>query len=349
MKDIVIGDRLVGPGHPTYIIAEMSANHGGSLDRALELVRAAATSGADAVKVQTYRADTMTIDSTEAPFRVVGGTLWDDRTLFDLYGEACTPWEWHGRLQAEAAAAGIDFFSSPFDGSAVDFLVSLGVPVLKIASFELVDHALIALAAATGLPLIMSTGMASAEEIEEGVATALAAGASGVALLRCNSAYPAPEAEMDLRTIPDMASRWGVPIGLSDHTLGQTAAIAAVAVGACILERHLTIDRDEPTADAAFSLEPAEFEAMVLAVRETEALLGSVRYGPSEREKPSLLFRRSLFVVEDVAAGEEFSGANVRSIRPGHGLAPRHLPDVIGRRAAAPVRRGTPLSWELLS
>ncbi len=348
MSAIRIGDRQVGPGLPTYVIAEMSANHGGSYERAAELVRQAAAAGADAVKVQTYRPETMTIDSTQDPFRVSGGTLWDGRTLFDLYREAQTPWDWHPKLQAEAIALGLDFFSSPFDSSAVDFLVDLDVPVLKIASFELVDHALIHAAASTGKPLIMSTGMASAEEIDDAVRVARSAGAGGVALLRCNSAYPAPACEMDLRTIADMRRRWDVPVGLSDHTLGATAAVTAVALGACILEKHFTLSRLDRTADAEFSLEADELRAMVIAVREAEAALGAVRYGPSERERSSLAFRRSLFVVEDVAEGEAFTAQSVRSIRPSHGLAPRHLADVLGRAATRDVQRGTPLAWELV-
>jgi pseudaminic acid synthase len=348
VAEISIGNRLVGAGHPTYVIAELSANHGGSLDRAFELVRRAAEAGADAVKVQTYRPETMTIDSSREPFQVSGGTLWDGRTLFDLYGEAQTPWEWHAELQAEAEAAGVDFFSSPFDATAVRFLADLGVPVLKIASFELVDHGLIRAAAGTGLPLIMSTGMASVDDIDDAVRVAREAGAEGIALLRCNSAYPAPAAEMDLRTIPDMAARWDVPVGLSDHTLGTTAAVAAVALGACILEKHVTLSRSEPTPDAEFSLEPDELRCMVEAVREAESALGTIRYGASEREKSSLAFRRSLFVVADVAEGETFTGENVRAIRPGDGLAPRHLDVVLGRRATARVERGTPLTWDLI-
>jgi N-acetylneuraminate synthase len=348
MSEIVIGNRSVGPGHPTFVIAELSANHGGSYDRAVELVQCAAAAGADAVKLQTYRPETMTIDSDAEPFRVSGGTLWDGHTLFDLYGEAQTPWEWHSGLQHEAAALGIDFFSSPFDVGAVAFLADLDVPVLKIASFELVDHELVRAAAATGLPLIISTGMASAQEIDDAVRVART-GDGGVALLRCNSAYPAAPDEMDLRTIGDMAARWQVPVGLSDHTLGSATAVAAVALGACLLEKHLTLRRSDPSADAAFSMEPDEFRAMVDAVRVVEAALGRVRYGPSRSEKASLAFRRSLFVVADIEAGDCFTRENVRSIRPGHGLAPQHLPAVLGRRASARITRGTPLDWELVS
>lgn len=349
MNGLVVGGRAVGPGHPTYLVAELSANHGGSLDRALELVRLAAASGADAVKIQTYTAESMTIDAPTDDFVVRGGTLWDGRTLYELYEQAATPWEWLPRLQEEAADAGVDFFSSPFDAAAVALLDGLDVPVLKIASFELVDHTLVRAAAATGRPLIMSTGMATVEEIDEAVAAARGAGAAGLALLRCNSAYPAPPGEMDLCTIPDMVARWHVPVGLSDHTLGTTAAVAAVALGACIVEKHFTDDRRRPTADSAFSLEPAELRAMVDAVREAEQALGSVRYGPSEREAASLAFRRSLFVVADLEAGDVLTAGNVRSIRPASGLAPRHLDQVLGRRTTRPVRRGTPLSWDLVA
>jgi N-acetylneuraminate synthase len=346
MADIVIAGRPVGPGRPTYVIAELSANHGGRYERAEELVRAAAEAGADAAKVQSYTADTMTLDSDAPAFQVGEGMLWKGRTLYDLYEEAQTPYEWYPRLRAVAEDAGIDFFSSPFDRAAVEFLVEQDAPVLKIASFELVDLELIRDAAGTGLPLIMSTGMASAEEIDEAVSAARDAGAGGVILLRCNSAYPAPAAEMDLRTIPDMARRWEVPVGLSDHTVGHAAAVAAVALGAVVLEKHLTISRRDPTADAAFSLEPDEFRDMVAAVREAESALGVVRYGPSEREQASAGYRRSIFVSADVGAGEELSRQNVRVIRPGHGLAPRHLPEVLGRRARRPLERGTPLNWD---
>ncbi|MGH9226791.1 MAG: pseudaminic acid synthase [Acidimicrobiales bacterium] len=348
MPHFAIGDRQVGPGHRTYVIAELSANHGGSYDRAVELVRLAAEAGADAVKVQTYRPDTMTLDLAQEPFVVSGGTLWDGRTLHDLYTEAMTPWEWHAPLQAEARQAGVDFFSSPFDAAAVDLLVDLDVPVLKIASFELVDHGLIRYAAATGRPLIMSTGMATADEIDEALAIAREAGAAGIALLRCNSAYPAPNAEMDLRTIVDMQARWDLPIGLSDHTLGTTAAVVAVSLGACILEKHFTLSRAEPGPDSAFSLEPVEFAAMVAAVREAEAVQGGIRYGPSRREQSSVAFRRSLFAVADIDSGQPFTEENVRAIRPGQGLAPKHLAAVLGRRARCRIERGTPLSWELI-
>ncbi|MCU1447967.1 MAG: N-acylneuraminate-9-phosphate synthase [Acidimicrobiales bacterium] len=347
-REMVVAGRPVGPGHPTYVIAELSANHGQRLERAEELVRAAAEAGADAVKLQTYTAGSMTLDSDNEVFRVAEGTLWSGRTLYDLYEEAHTPWDWLPKLQAVAHEVGLELLSSPFDTEAVDFLVEHDVPALKIASFELVDLELIAYAASKGRPLIVSTGMATAEEIDAGVVTALEAGAAGVALLRCNSAYPAPPEEMDLRTIPDMLERWRVPVGLSDHTLGSAAAAAAVAVGATVLEKHLTMSRAEPGPDSAFSLEPLEFGAMVTAVRETEKVLGRVRYGPSSHEEASLGFRRSLFVVSDLGAGERYTRENLRAIRPGHGLPPSSLEAVLGRRAARAVERGTPLSWDLV-
>lgn len=349
VQPVKIGDRLVGPGEPVYVIAELSANHQGSLDVALDVVRAAAEAGADAVKLQTYTADTMTIDCDLPPFQIGEGTIWEGRNLYELYEEAHTPWEWHDPLAAEAERLGLDLFSTPFDKTALDFLEERDPPCHKIASFELVDIPLIRAVAATGRPLIMSTGMATAEEIDEAVEAATSSGDGGVVLLRCNSGYPADPTEMDLRTITDMADHWGLPVGLSDHTTGTVAASAAVALGAVAIEKHLTLDRAAGGPDATFSLEPHEFAEMASAVRETEALLGSVRYGPSEREKPSLAFRRSLWIVEDVAEGELLTEQNVRAVRPAGGLWPQHLGDVLGRRAMRAVERGTPAEWGLLS
>lgn len=343
---IRIGPRAVGPGHPAFVIAELSANHGGDYARAADLVRRAAEAGADAVKLQTYTPDTMTISSDDDVFRVGDGTEWAGRNLYDLYTEAQTPWEWHAPLKELAESLDLQLFSSPFDGRALRFLDELGVPAIKIASFEIVDWALIRAAAETGRPLILSTGMATKPEIAEAVSIARAAGCEELALLRCNSAYPAPAAEMDLRTIPDMASEWHVPVGLSDHTVGVAAAIASVALGASLLEKHVTLSRSEPGPDRAFSLEPHELKVMVGAVREAEQSLGSVRYGPSEHENASLAFRRSLFVVADVNAGQRFTADNVRAIRPGAGLAPKHLDTVLERRAARDLKRGTPLTWD---
>lgn len=346
---IDIGGRRVGEGASTFIIAELSANHGASWDRAVELVEQAVECGVDAVKVQTFRADAMSLDGDQPWFRVTGGTLWDGETLHGLYKRAAMPWEWTAPLKELAERRGVQLFSSPFDAEAVDFLDALEVPAFKIASFELVDLALIERAASTGRPLILSTGMASRNEIDDAVRTARAAGGGGIALLRCNSAYPAPPDQMDLRTITDMGTTWSAPVGLSDHTLGIGAAVAAVSLGASILEKHFTLSRAEPGPDSAFSLEPPEFHRLVEAVREAESALGGVRYGPSDQEKASLAFRRSLFVVADVRAGDTLDEQSVRSIRPANGLAPKCLPQVLGRRAAVDIARGTPLDWALLT
>ena len=342
-----IGYRQVGPGRPVYVIAELSANHHHDLGRAVEIVRAAAAAGADAVKVQTYTADTMTIDSDRPPFRIEG-TLWDGRTLYDLYREAHLPWEWHAPLQRAAVEAGLDFFSSPFDASAVAFLDDLGVPAYKIASFENVDLPLIRRVARTGRPVILSTGMATLDEVAEAVETFRQAGGSELALLKGASAYPAPLDQMNLRAIRTLADTFGVAVGLSDHTLGTEAPAAAVALGASVIEKHLTLSRDEPGPDSAFSLEPGEFRAMVDAVRATEAMLGSPEVRRTAKEEGSLAFRRSLFVVEDVAAGELFTTSNVRAIRPGDGLHTRHIDEVLGRAAAVDIERGTPLAWSFV-
>jgi N-acetylneuraminate synthase len=345
---IEIGKRRIGPGNPTYCIAEVSANHNQDYDQAVRIIHAAKESGADAVKLQTYTADTMTIASPRKEFRISGGTLWDGRNLHDLYGEAFTPWEWQPRLKKVAEDLDMDLFSTAFDTTAVDFLEQMGVPAHKVASFELVDISLIQKMARTGKPLIMSTGMASVEEIEEALQSAREEGATQVALLKCTSAYPAPAEEMNLRAIPEMARRFGVPVGLSDHTMGIAAPLAAVALGGCIIEKHLTLSRATPGPDSAFSLEPLEFKAMVEAVRTTEKALGKAYFGASEKEEASKVFRRSLFVVQEVKRGEAFTEANVRSIRPGHGLHTRHLGDVLGKRAIRDIERGTPLSWDLV-
>ncbi len=348
MTRLEIDNRIVGQGHPVYIIAELSANHNQDFDQAVQLIRAAKLAGADAIKLQTYTPDTITIDCKAPFFQVGGGTLWDGRTLYDLYAEAYTPWDWQPRLKAIANDLGMSLFSSPFDFTAVDFLETMGAPAYKIASFELVDLPLIRRVAQTGKPIIMSTGMATLAEIDEAMRAARAAGATQIALLKCNSAYPAPPEEMNLHTIPHLAAAFGVPVGLSDHTLGIAVPAAAVALGACIIEKHFTLSRAVPGPDSAFSLEPHEFTAMVEAVRITERALGEVSYANAQREAASRVFRRSLFVVQDVRAGEAFTAQNVRSIRPGHGLHTRHLEDVIGRVASTEVRRGTPLSWNLI-
>ena len=347
-RELNINGRLIGPGHPVYIIAELSANHGQNFDQAVETIRAMKKSGADAVKVQTYTADTLTIPCDNEFFRIRGGTLWDGKTLYELYQEAFMPWEWQPKLQSVAAQLGLDFFSSPFDATAVDFLESLKVPAYKIASFELVDIPLIRKIAATGKPIIASTGMASVEEINEALEAARDAGAKEIALLKCTSAYPALPEEMNLRTIADMAKRFELPIGLSDHTMGIAAPVAAVALGACIVEKHFTLSRNMAGPDSAFSLEPEEFKKMTEAIRDTEKALGRADYSISEKENGMRAFRRSLFVVEDVKAGEIFTGKNVRSIRPGNGLHTRHLPEILGRKADRDIERGTPLGWSHL-
>jgi pseudaminic acid synthase len=344
-----IGSRTIGACYPTYIIAEMSANHNQDFDQAVQIIRAAKDAGADAVKLQTYTPDTMTIDSRNEYFQIGKGTLWEGKNLYELYGEAYTPWDWQPKLKQIANDLGLDCFSTPFDFSAVDFLEQMQVPAYKIASFELVDLPLIQRVARTGKPLIMSTGMATLGEIDEAVRAFREAGGRELALLKCNSGYPAPPEEMNLRTIPHLASAFNLPVGLSDHTLGIAATVGAVALGACIIEKHFTLRRADGGPDAAFSLEPHEFKAMVAAVRETEQALGSVRYEPTPKEIASRVFRRSLFVVEDVKRGELFSAANVRSIRPSHGLPPKYLPDILGKKAATNIVRGTPLGWRLIS
>jgi N-acetylneuraminate synthase len=345
---ITIGKRTVGAGHPVYVIAEISANHHQNFEEALRIIRAAKEAGADAVKLQTYTPDTITIDSDRPEFRVGGGTIWDGRNLHELYGEAYTPWEWQPNLKVAANDLGMDCFSSAFDATAVEFLEKIGVPAHKVASFELVDIPLIRRMARTGKPLIISTGMASEEEIQEAVQTARQAGATQIALLKCTSAYPAPPEEMNLRTIPEMSHRFDVVAGLSDHTMAISVPVAAVALGACIIEKHITLSRSTPGPDSAFSLEPQEFKAMVEAVREAEKALGAVHFGLSEKESGMRTFRRSLFVVQNVKQGELFTTENVRSIRPGHGLHTRHLAEVLGRPAARNIERGTPLVWDLI-
>ena len=344
-----IGNRTIGWQAPCYVIAELSANHNQNFDQAVRILHAAKDAGADAVKLQTYTADTITLRSDKECFRIAGGTLWDGRILYDLYQEAFTPWEWQPKLKEIADELGMHLFSSAFDDSAVDFLEQMNVPAHKVASFELVDIGLIQKMARTGKPLIMSTGMASEEEISEAVEAARGAGATQIALLKCTSAYPAPPEEANLLTIPELARRFGCPVGLSDHTMGIAVPVVAVALGACIIEKHLCLRRADGGPDGAFSLEPQEFKAMVEAVRTAEKALGSVQFASGPREANSRRFRRSLFVVEDIKKGELFTKQNVRSIRPADGLHPRHFNEVLGKRAARDVERGTPLTWTLVS
>jgi pseudaminic acid synthase len=345
VQQIGIKNRGIGPGYPAYVIAEMSANHHQNFDRAVKIIEAAKQAGADAIKLQTYTPDTLTIDCDEEYFHIEG-TLWEGRTLYDLYQEAYMPWEWQPKLKQVTDDLGLDFFSTAYDVTAVDFLEEIDIPVYKIASFELVDLPLLRRVAQTGKPIILSTGMATLAEVDEAVRTIREAGGEQLALLKCTSAYPAPPEEMNLCTISHLAQAFDVPVGLSDHTLGIAVAVASVALGACIIEKHFTLSRQDPGPDSAFSLEPHEFKAMVEAVRVAEKALGEVNYEVTAREQESRVFRRSLFVVKDMRAGEVFTGENVRSIRPGHGLNTRYLDEVLGRRAARDIERGTPLNWD---
>lgn len=343
---MMINGRQIGPDHPPYVIAELSANHNGSLDKALALIDAAQATGADAVKIQTYRPDTITLDSDADEFRIKGG-LWDGRRLFDLYADAHTPWDWHKPLFDRARARGITIFSSPFDPTAVDLLEDLGAPAYKIASFEAVDLPLIRYVAATGKPMIISTGMADAEEIAEAIAAARDGGCRELAILHCVSGYPAPAADYNLRTIPDMIDRFGLITGLSDHTLDNTTAVASVAMGAAIIEKHLTLDRSGGGPDDSFSLEPHEFTELCKGARTAWEAMGRIDYGRKSSESGNVIFRRSLYFVRDIAKGQRITPEDVRSVRPGYGLAPKHLDRVLGRKAKTDIRLNTPVLEDL--
>jgi len=344
---IEINERRIGPGCPLYIVAEMSANHCQDFDLAVKIIRIAKEAGADAVKIQTYTPDTLTIDCDNDHFRIKG-TLWNGRTLHDLYGEAYTPWDWQPRLKEIANKMGLDLFSTAFDETSVEFLESMDVPAYKVASFENGDLPLLRRIARTGKPAIISTGMATLAEIDEAVRTFREAGGRGLALLKCTSAYPASPEGMNLRTIPHLMDTFGVPAGISDHTLDLSVPVAAVSLGACIIEKHLALSRSMPGPDSAFSLEPHEFSAMISAARTAQKALGTVFYGPTDAESASRVFRRSLFVVQDMKEGGRFTPDNVRSIRPGNGLHTRYLKNVLGRRAVRDIKRGTPLSWDIV-
>lgn len=343
-----IGDRRIGPGQPTYIVAELSGNHNGDLRQALELVKAAKRAGADAVKLQTYTADTLTIDSEQEVFRIPSGNTWEGRTLHDLYREASTPWEWQPELKAAADGLGIELFSTAFDLTSVEFLEQVGVRAYKIASFELVDLELIRAVAKTGKPVIASTGLATLGEIEEAVQTARQSGCRELALLECASAYPASPTDYSLLTIPHLSQMFGVPTGLSDHTLGIAVAIAGVAVGARIVEKHLKLSDESDGPDAAFSITPSQLAQLVEGIRTAEEALGEVSYQVTDRERANRCFRRSLFAVRDIRVGEKFTRSNTRSIRPGFGLAPMYLGTVLDCRASRSIRRGEPISWDML-
>jgi N-acetylneuraminate synthase len=345
MHAFEIAGRPVGADHSPYIIAELSGNHNGDKSRALELVDAAASTGADAIKLQTYTADTITIDVDRPEFRIEGG-LWDGRSLYELYQEASTPWEWHEDLFKRAAKHGLACFSSPFDHSAVDFLAGLNAPAYKIASFELVDLPLIRKAASMGKPLIMSTGVANYAEIEEACKAAEAAPA--VTLLHCISAYPAAPEDMRLGTIAALGAAFGVQVGLSDHTLGSAVSVASIAMGATVIEKHMTLKRADGGPDAAFSLEPDEFKSLVDDCRMAHAALGPAQTDRQGVGSANAKFRRSLYVVEDIPKGAALSQANIRSIRPGNGLKPKHLDSVLGKAALRDLKRGEPLDWDMI-
>ena len=329
-----------------FIIAELSANHNGSLDTALKTIDAMKASGADAVKLQTYTPDTITLDCDSEMFTISQGTLWDKRKFHDLYAEAMTPWEWHPILFDHAKSLGMEAFSSPFDNSAVDFLSELDVPAYKIASFEITDIPLIEYTAAKGKPIIISTGIATQDDIKEALNACRRSGNDQITLLKCTSAYPAALEEMNLLTIADMKNRFEVSVGLSDHTMSLSAPVAAVALGARVIEKHFILDRGMGGADSAFSLEPQEFKMMVDAVRDTEKLLGKVTYDLSAKSLKSREFSRSLFVAEDVKVGDTINSLNVRSVRPGFGLSPKHLKAIIGEKFKEDISKGTPLSWD---
>lgn len=345
MKDIVIKNRKIGVGHPAYIIAEMSANHAGSIERAKEIICAAKSAGADCIKIQTYTPDTMTINCDNEHFQIESGT-WEGENLYHLYEKAYTPWEWQKELMEEAKRIGIDFFSTPFDKTAVDFLESIGIEFYKIASFELVDIPLIKYVASKGKPIIMSTGMSTLSEIEDAVQAIRDEGNDQIILLRCASAYPAITDEMNLLTMKNMGETFDVSVGLSDHSMGSVGAITAVALGANVIEKHFCLDREIENPDASFSMNPEEFKQMVCDVRQAEKAIGVVQYGPTQQEESSMVFRRSIFSVKDIKKGEIITEDNVKVIRPGYGLAPKYYEKILGQVALCDIRRGIPMKLE---
>jgi pseudaminic acid synthase len=345
---ITIDGRAISAEMPPYVIAEMSANHNGNIETAFKIIEAAKQAGADAVKMQTYRPDTITLNCDSEDFRIRGG-LWDGRTLYDLYQEAHTPWDWHAPLFAHARKLGITIFSSPFDNTAVDLLEDLNAPAYKIASFEVVDPALIKYVASTGKPMIISTGMADAQEIQEAIDAAREGGCKELAVLHCVSGYPAPAEDYNLRTIPDMIQRFGLVTGLSDHTLDNTTAITSVAMGASIIEKHFTLDRSGGGPDDSFSLEPAQLAALCIDSKTAWQALGQVNYGRKSSEQANVKFRRSLYIVKDMQVGEVFTSENIRSVRPGFGLSPRCLDAVLGKACNKQLKRGTAMNWEFVS
>jgi pseudaminic acid synthase len=344
---ISLNGRAIGPGHPPYIIAELSANHNGSIERAINTIESAKRCGADAIKLQTYTADTLTIDSSEPDFIIKGG-LWDGYRLYDLYKLAETPYEWHHILFDYAKKIGLTIFSTPFDESAVDLLEDLRAPAYKIASFELLDHQLIRYVASTGKPMLMSTGMANINEIEEAVNIARESGCKDLILLHCISNYPTPIEQANLRYIPDLAERFGVISGLSDHTLGTTAAITAVALGACVIEKHFTLSRSDKGPDSDFSIEPSELTKLCREANDAWRALGAVDYSRKEAEQKSKIFRRSIYFVRDLPAGTKITKEDIRRIRPGNGLEPKFFDSIIGQTTATEIKTGTATSWDII-
>jgi len=347
---IKIGTRMIGRDHPPFIIAEMSGNHNQSLERALEIVEAAASSGVNALKLQTYTADTMTLDLAEGEFFIEDpNSLWKGRSLYDLYQEAHTPWEWHKPIFDRCRKLGILCFSTPFDATSVDFLENLDVPCYKIASFENIDIPLIRKVARTGKPVIMSTGMATIAELDDAVTAARQAGCQDLILLKCTSSYPATPENTNILTIPHLKDLFDCEVGLSDHTMGVGVSVASIALGATVIEKHFTLDRADGGVDSVFSLEPHEMRSLVIECERAWQSLGQVSYGPTEKEKKSLAFRRSLYVAEDIKAGDMFTTKNIRAIRPGFGLSPKYLDVILGKRCNCDAKKGTPLSWDIIA
>ena len=346
---IEINGHRIDRDSPVYVVAELSANHNQNFDDAIKLIHAAKNAGADAVKLQTYKPDTITINSDREEFRVGNWSLWAGKTLYEIYSNNYTPWEWLPQLKKEADALGCTLFSTPFDATAVDVLENINVPAYKISSLEIVDIPLIEYVARKGKPVIISTGTASVSEIEEAVSAVVNTGNHQIILLKCTTAYPAPLDEINLRTIPDMSAKFNLPIGISDHSLGILVPIAAISLGACVVEKHLTLKRNVDHPDSLYSLEPLEFKEMVTAIRNVEKSLGSIKYGPGKDEANRLYLRRSLFVVTNIKKGDQFTLDNIRSIRPGYGLHPRYLSQILGKHASRDIAKGTPLSWDLFN
>jgi len=342
-----IGNREIGGNAPAYIIAEMSANHAGNIENAKKIIHAAKEAGADCVKIQTYTADTLTIDCDKPYFHIGEGT-WNGENLYQLYQKAYTPWEWQPELKKEAESIGLDFFSTPFDNTSVDFLEEMEIGFYKIASFEIVDIPLIKYVASKGKPIIMSTGMSTLAEIEDAVNAVRSQGNNQLALLRCASAYPAITDEMNLLTMKNMAEVFGVPVGLSDHSMGSVGAVTAVAMGASIIEKHFCLDRAIENPDSSFSMNPQEFAQMVKDIRQAEKAIGRVSYGPTQQEKSNITFRRSIFCVKDIKKGEKLTEENIRVIRPGHGLAPKYYEEILGQVALSDIERGTPMAHSMI-